>query len=113
MNFIDMMEILQDGGWVMILLAVLALILYVTAFDVLHFVYSGNLNGKSEFKWRDWVLHPDQSKGRVGEIIRYTQGGDLNAKRIEQRGGGGNAGLPGYGGGLARKRWLIEHEQSV
>lgn len=85
MNFVDMIEILKGGGWVMILLAVLALILYVTAFDVLHFVYSGNLNAKSELEWRDWVLHPDQGKGRVGEIIRYTQGGDLNAKRIEQR----------------------------
>ena len=85
MEFQEMLNILQGGGWVMILLAILALILYVTAFDVLHFVYSGNLNAKSEFNWRDWVLHPEKAGGRVGEIIRYTQGGDLNAKRIEQR----------------------------
>lgn len=84
MNFQEIFAILQSGGWVMIMLAVLALILYVTAFDLAHYVYSGNLGGKMN-SWLSWIRDPSQGKGQVGEIIRYTQGGDADAKRIQQR----------------------------
>ena len=69
----------------MILLAVLALILYVTAFGLIHSVYSGNLGSKSEKHWLGWVKDPAMAEGRVGEIIRYTQQGRLSAKRVQQR----------------------------
>ncbi len=80
----EILAVLQSGGWVMILLAVLALILYVTAFGLMHFVYSGNLGGK-KLKWLDWVRKPETAAGQVGEILQYTQHGDADAKRIQQR----------------------------
>ena len=69
----------------MILLAVLAMILYVTAFGLIHSVYSGNLGPKSEKQWLGWIKDPAIAVGRVGEIIRYTQQGRLSAKRVQQR----------------------------
>ena len=80
----EIFAILQSGGWVMIMLAVLALILYVTAFDLIYFVYSGNLGGKMS-KWVEWVHNPQLAEGQVGEIVQYTQHGDASAKRIQQR----------------------------
>ena len=68
----------------MILLAVLALILYVTAFDLIYYVYSGNLGGRTD-KWLAWVRDPAKAQGQVGEIIQYTQHGHADAKRIQQR----------------------------
>lgn len=68
----------------MILLAILALILYITAFDLIYSTYCGNLGRKSE-DWRDWVKHPERGRGQVGEIIQYTQHGEPNAKRLMQR----------------------------
>ena len=84
MNLQEIFTILQSGGWVMIMLAVLALILYVTAFDLAYYVYSGNLGGKMT-SWLVWIRDPSKANGQVGEIIQYTQGGDADAKRIQQR----------------------------
>ena len=84
MNLQEIFTILQSGGWVMIMLAVLALILYITAFDLAYYVYSGNLGGKMT-SWLVWIRDPPKANGQVGEIIQYTQGGDADAKRIQQR----------------------------
>ncbi len=84
MNLEEFITTLQSGGWVMILLAVLALILYITAFDLIYFVYSGNL-GHSTSKWLGWVKNPETAEGQVGEIIQYTQHGSINSKRVQNR----------------------------
>ncbi len=84
MSIQEIFSILQSGGWVMILLAILALLLYVTAFDLIHYVYSGNL-GRSRKKWLDWVHRPEEGEGQVGEIVQYTQHGNPSPKRIQQR----------------------------
>lgn len=84
MSPIEILTILQSGGWVMILLAVLALILYVTAFDLIYTVYSGNL-GRPSDDWLDWVRDPEKGVGQVGEIIQYTQHGGPDSKRVQQR----------------------------
>lgn len=85
MSIHEIFTVLQSGGWVMILLAVLALILYVTAFDLIHFVYSGNLGRGGQENWLDWVMHPEKGEGQTGEIIQYTQHGAINTKRIQHR----------------------------
>ena len=84
MSFSEILSTLQSGGWVMIMLAVLALILYYTAFDLIHYVYSGNLGGKMTH-WLSWIKDPSKAHGQVGEIIQYTQHGNADAKRIQQR----------------------------
>ncbi len=84
MNLHEIISILQSGGWVMILLTILALILYVTAFDLIYTVYSGNLGRRSD-DWLPWVKDPEKGEGQVGEIIQYTQHGEPDSKRVQQR----------------------------
>ncbi len=85
MTGIKILEVLQSGGWTMYLLAIIAVILYSSAFDVLYFVFHGNLREKSIPMWREWIKRPDRAEGRVGEIIRYVTGGRRDEKSIRHR----------------------------
>ncbi|HUF63090.1 MAG TPA: MotA/TolQ/ExbB proton channel family protein [Verrucomicrobiales bacterium] len=85
MTGVKILEVLQSGGWTMYLLAIIAVILYSSAFDVLYFVLHGNLREKSMPKWREWIKRPGRAEGRVGEIIRYATGGRRDEKSIRHR----------------------------
>ena len=80
-----MFEIISSGGWVMIMLAILALLLYSNALDLLFYLYRGNLTPRSAKHWKRWVLNPEEAGGRAGKIIRYTQSGPQNPKSIQRR----------------------------
>lgn len=75
----------MSGGWVMLPLALLACLLYSSAFTLLIYVLKTSLSGKEQFKWRDWVKNPDQGEGRVGAIIRYTQDNIKTEKQVRHR----------------------------
>ena len=66
-------DIWLSGGWVMAPLFLLAFLLYTQAFRLVLHIARTNLNGKEEYAWREWVLEPQKAKGRLKEIIRYTQ----------------------------------------
>ena len=85
MSIQEMFSIIAGGGWVMILLAILALILYGAAFELMFFTFSGNLNSKSEKNWEEWINNPESSEGRVRDIIKYTQQGQLKPESIQRR----------------------------
>ena len=85
MSIQEMFSIIAGGGWVMILLAILALILYGAAFELMFFTFSGNLNSKSEKNWEEWINNPESSEGRVKDIIKYTQQGQLKPESIQRR----------------------------
>ena len=78
-------RIWQSGGWVMLPLFGLAVLLYTQAFQLLLFVRRASLDGGGELHWWNWVRFPDQAKGRVGEIIRYTQSDPTSAGQIRAR----------------------------
>lgn len=78
-------RILQSGGWVMIPLFALAVLLYTQAFHLLLYVRRAKLDERSEGRWGDWVRHPEHADGRVGEIIRYTQEDVGSARQIRDR----------------------------
>ncbi|MCB1099126.1 MAG: MotA/TolQ/ExbB proton channel family protein [Verrucomicrobiae bacterium] len=80
-----MFTILRAGGWVMFLLGTIALILYFTAFDLLFYVYKGNLKEKTESKWLEWIQHPERGEGMVGRIVQYAQREPYDAETIRQR----------------------------
>ncbi|MDA0813061.1 MAG: MotA/TolQ/ExbB proton channel family protein [Verrucomicrobia bacterium] len=80
-----MITILRAGGWVMFLLGTIALILYFTAFDLLFYVYKGNLKEKTESKWLEWIRHPELGEGMVGTIVQYAQREPYDADTIRQR----------------------------
>ena len=78
-------QIWTSGGWVMIPLFVLAVLLYAQAFQLLMYIRRTALEPKTELRWWDWVRTPAQAEGRVAEVIRYTQSDVSSAKQIRKR----------------------------
>jgi biopolymer transport protein ExbB len=78
-------EIWLSGGWVMLPLFALAVLLYAQAFQLVLYVRRSNLDDGGETKWWDWVRRPEEAEGRVGEVIRFTQQGVTTAKQVRNR----------------------------
>jgi biopolymer transport protein ExbB len=74
-----------SGGWVMIPLFGLAVLLYAQAFQLVLYVRRTDLGRSDEMCWWDWVRHPEHAEGRVGEIIRYSQSDVSSAKQVRNR----------------------------
>jgi biopolymer transport protein ExbB len=74
-----------SGGWVMIPLALLAVLIYATGIQLLLFLSKGNVQLGNDSQWLQWVYNPSQAEGRAGEIIRYTQENVTAAKHVRNR----------------------------
>ncbi len=79
------LEIWQSGGWVMIPLFALAVLLYAQAFQLLFYVQRTRLGGRGEGQWWDWVRAPERAQGRVADIIRYTQNDVTSEAELRNR----------------------------
>ncbi|MEM9080708.1 MAG: MotA/TolQ/ExbB proton channel family protein [Verrucomicrobiota bacterium] len=85
-NLQEVMAIFTEGGWVMGVLAAVAVMLYVTSIAAVIFVMKGNLTNSRRKEWERWIHHPEEAQGRVGEIIRYAvHGPKLSVKRVQRR----------------------------
>jgi biopolymer transport protein ExbB len=74
-----------SGGWVMIPLALLAVLIYSTGLQLLVYLRKGNMQLGHESQWLVWIQEPAKATGRVGEIIRYTQADVTAAKQVRNR----------------------------
>lgn len=74
-----------SGGWVMLPLAILAVLIYSVGLDLLVYLRKGNMQLGHESEWLVWIQDPDKARGRAGEIIRYTQEGVSKPKQIRNR----------------------------
>jgi biopolymer transport protein ExbB len=78
-------QIWLSGGWVMIPLFLLALLLYTQAFQLVMFVRRNDISAKKESQWWEWVRHPERAEGRAAKIIRFTQSGVASADHVRNR----------------------------
>ena len=78
-------EILQSGGWVMIPLFLLSFLLYTQAFRLALSIMHSKLPSDEEFAWREWVLTPEKAKGKIKEIICYTQENTRSIQYVRKR----------------------------
>ena len=78
-------DIWLSGGWVMIPLALLAVLIYSNGIQLLLFLRKGNIQLGHESEWMTWIYNPAEAKGRAGEIIRYTQENVTAAKHVRNR----------------------------
>jgi biopolymer transport protein ExbB len=69
----------------MLPLFLLAVLLYAQAFQLAMYVRRTQLDEAHEALWGEWVHAPERAKGRVAEIIRYTQAGESSAKQVRSR----------------------------
>jgi biopolymer transport protein ExbB len=75
----------STGGWVMIALAGLGLIMYTTAAHLLLSLYHRGLKKASDSDIRDWIVDPDRAPARIREFIRYSQDEVKSLRDIEGR----------------------------
>lgn len=78
-------QIWESGGWVMLPLFALAVLLYAQAFQLVLYIRRTGLRGGHEAQWRSWIADPQAALGRVGEIIRYTQSGAQSVRQVRSR----------------------------
>jgi biopolymer transport protein ExbB len=78
-------EIWLSGGWVMIPLFLLSFLLYTQAFRLVLSIKDTKLPINEEFAWREWVLTPEKAKGKIKEIICYTQENTRSIEYVRKR----------------------------
>ena len=83
--FEHVFRIWAAGGWTMVPLCFLSLLIYGSAFRLFHYFSRRDYNRIPATRWQRWVLSPGESRGEVGEIIRYTQTGAGSVEEIRSR----------------------------
>ena len=81
----EILSIWKSGGWVMIPLFVLAVLLYAQAFQLVLYVRRTDLGSGTDARWFEWVRDPSQAKGRVRQIVEYTQADVTTSDQIRDR----------------------------
>lgn len=79
------LTIWQQGGWVMIPLAVLALLMAWCGFRLLATLRGWQFRRLREAQWKEWVRHPDKAEGHVGEMVRYALDSVVTSDDIASR----------------------------
>lgn len=81
----EILGIWKSGGWVMIPLFILAVLLYAQAFQLVLYLRRTDLHSKSESEWFSWVRDPSLATGRVKQIVEYTQADVTTSDQIRNR----------------------------
>ena len=81
----EIFSIWSSGGWVMIPLCILAILIYTTGFEMFLFLRSFNLKIKAKQNLKKWILDPNQAPHQAKEIIRYTQENVTDSKHLRNR----------------------------
>ena len=84
--FVDKVwNVWRAGGWTMIPLALLSLLIYSQALRLLLY-FAGRQHARLDREtWLRWVSRPEEAEGEVGEIIRYTQEEARSVADIQSR----------------------------
>jgi len=75
----NVFSIWVSGGPLMIALAILSLVIYGTILQVLLYLRELRQLRQNTDQWAHWIQRPDEGKGLIGDMIRYTQN-DLKDK---------------------------------
>ncbi len=83
--FQQMIHTWESGGWVMIALALVALVAYSTAAHLLIYLYERGITRVTDSDLRRWVASPDSAPAHFQELLRYTQDDVHSLTDIEGR----------------------------
>lgn len=78
-------DIWISGGWVMIPLFALAVVLYAQAFQLVLYLRRNRLPAETEVHWWDWVRNPADADPAVKRIIEYTQRDVMTVEQLRKR----------------------------
>ena len=70
----NVLSIWVAGGWLMLPLFILGLLIYYTIFEILVYLRRHNFAQANPDQWAHWVELPDQAEeGDLGDVILYAQ----------------------------------------
>jgi biopolymer transport protein ExbB len=78
-------QVWAAGGWTMIPMAVLSLMIYSTALQLLLYFAGRHYLRAGREASAQWVQRPETAAGEIGEIVRYTQDEVRSCEEIHQR----------------------------
>ncbi len=81
----EIIRIWLSGGWVMVPLFALAVLLYAQAFGLMLYVRRNALSAEGEAQMWNWVASPEKAEGQIRGILEYTQASAGSADQIRQR----------------------------
>ncbi|MDG1702397.1 MAG: MotA/TolQ/ExbB proton channel family protein [Opitutae bacterium] len=81
----EIFRIWGSGGWVMIPLCLLAVLIYTTGFEMLLFLKAYNQGLDPNQNLQSWITNPEQAPKQAKEIIRYTQENVSSSKQLRSR----------------------------
>ena len=55
----EIISIWNSGGWVMIPLSLLAVLIYTTGFDLILYLNQNKIDLGKNDQWKDWIHNPD------------------------------------------------------
>lgn len=62
------------GGWAMLAIAALALVMFALGFSV-YLRLAGKGFAVRDKTWRRWIKHPEERRGPIGELLDFATGG--------------------------------------
>jgi biopolymer transport protein ExbB len=81
----EIFSIWFSGGWVMIPLCLLALLIYSTGFELFLYLKDNCLDLDKGTQWQSWIQEPEKAPHNAQEIIRYTQENVSSSKHLRSR----------------------------
>jgi len=66
------MEIWLSGGWAMIAIAIIALVMFALGIHVQLKLAGKRFASVQDKTWRRWIDHPDERKGAIGELLDFV-----------------------------------------
>jgi len=76
---------IMDGGWVMLPLFILGLMIYGLGFRMILTLLPIRAGKVTDAQAREWVRNPSSARPQIGEILRYTQEDAKNLDQIQSR----------------------------
>lgn len=73
------------GGWTMVPLCFLSILIYGSALKLFLYFAKRDFRQIPESTWGRWVMEPASGQGEIGEIIRYTQDQVKSLAEIQNR----------------------------
>lgn len=71
----EAVKIWLSGGWAMIAIATIALVMFGLGVQVFLKLSGKKFTSVREKTWRRWIDYPDERKGPIGELLNFVTGG--------------------------------------
>ena len=69
------LEIWLSGGWAMIAIAIVAMVMFSMGMHVHLKLREKGFRSVPEKTWRQWIKHPAEREGPIGDILNFVTGG--------------------------------------